>query len=96
MPLPMSKQFGNSGRGTDGPAPRGNEDRDQGKTPGSNHEDHRHAGGGGDELHKSRPAGGAGDGPRPQPASQPGGEKHSESEKPSSPDSRWGGGHGPG
>jgi len=92
----MSKQYGNSGRGTAAPAPRGNEDSERGQTPGSNHEDRRQAGSGGDELHKPRPADEASRGGQPRPASQPGGAKHSESEKPSTPDSRWGGGHGPG
>jgi len=91
----MSKQYGNSGRGTDNPAQSGNEDRDQAKTPGANHDRHRDAAGSsGDEAHKPRGAGNSTPGGRPQQPAQPGGATHSESEKPSTPDSRWGGGNG--
>ena len=91
----MAKQYGNSGRGTDGPAPHGNEDRDQAKTPGANHDHHRDAAGSsGDEFHKSRDAGKPTHDEGRQSSPQPGGATHSESEKPSSPDSRWGGGNG--
>jgi len=86
----MAKQYGNSGRGTDVPAPSTNDDRDRAKTPGSNPED-----AGSPDRSNAAPRGG-GDARQDDRRPQPGGAKHSESERPSSPDSRWGGGHGPG
>jgi hypothetical protein len=93
--FPMAKQYGNSGQGTDAPARPGNEDRERAKTPGANRDQHRDAAGAaGDEAHKSRDGGKpAGRDAHSQPARQPGGATHSESEKPSTPDSRWGGGN---
>jgi len=82
----MSTRHGNSGRGTDGAAPRlTSAQREKsavaarGGRAGVGKDQNRS----GDRGTTARP---------PEPKPQPGGGRPSESEKPDSPDSRWGGG----
>jgi hypothetical protein len=82
----MPTQHGNSGRGTDLPAPR-MRGEDARKSAVSRGESSR----GKQPPQKGRRPREAG----AKSARQAGGGKHSESEKPSSPRSRWGGGRGP-
>jgi hypothetical protein len=86
----MTKQLGNSGRGTEEPRPQmsqGEQRKSAGASQGEQLEqDERRAGS--PDQQGAGPA-------RPEPdrrAEQPGGGRNSESEKPDSPDSRWGGG----
>lgn len=80
----MSTRLGNSGRGTDGPAPPMSEAERRKSAAGS----------GGDQDRDDADAEPAerGDAKQAEPDRQPGGGRRSESEKPDSGESRWGGG----
>jgi len=93
----MSKQIGASGRGTDGPAPPMTEEerrKSAGASRGlSGSEPRGPTAPGADERDQRRAQREAGGEDREKPeGSHPGGGRHSESERPDSPDSRWGGG----
>jgi len=86
----MTKQLGNSGRGTNGPTPRMNDTERRRSADASQ----------GEQLPKQKRRTGSLNDAAVRPpehdhdAAQehPGGGRRSESEKPDSPDSRWGGG----
>jgi hypothetical protein len=103
----MSTQLGNSGRGTDGPAPplteeerlraavasRGKEEPDPEGKADSDHEEATERRTGQARADESDPEGASQSASEEEETDQqPGGGHWSESEKPDSPDSRWGGG----
>jgi len=95
----MSTRLGNSGRGTDGSAPPMS-DEGRRKSTAASRGEHRHEhirphGPAERKRGKDRTDHAADvEVERPKRDHQPGGGRHSESEKPHSPHSRWGGGRG--